>query len=132
VTTMPVFKIPIHFSYLVYLAKFSTPLARLYTRVAITMCRMTRTEPSLLLHPLDFMGIEDDTGLEFFPAMQMKTDKKLQLMNGFFDLLQQHFTPMTMGEYVDEVRHTPSLKLYKPVFAHDVADPPSMKDAAAE
>lgn len=132
VTTMPLFKIPIHFSYLVYLAKFSSPLARLYTRVAISMCRMTKTEPSLLLHPLDFMGIEDNTGLEFFPAMQMKTDKKLALMNGFFDLLQQHFTPMTMGEYIDDIRQTPTLKKYKPVFAHDVADSPSLKNATPE
>ena len=120
VTTMPVFKIPIHFSYLVYLASFSPALARLYTRTAITMCRLTRTEPSLLLHPLDFMGHEDDSDLAFFPAMNMATDKKIALMHDFFDLLEAHFTPMPIGQYIEQMGESPSLKSYAPKFAHDV------------
>ena len=120
VTTMPVFKIPIHFSYLVYLASFSPALARLYTRTAITMCRLTRTEPSLLLHPLDFMGYEDDSDLAFFPAMNMATDKKIALMHDFFDLLEMHFTPMPIGQYIEQMGESPSLRTYAPKFAHDV------------
>ena len=120
VTTMPVFKIPIHFSYLVYLASFSPALARLYTRTAITMCRITRTEPSLLLHPLDFMGGEDDTDLAFFPAMNMATDKKIDLMHGFFDLLEKHFTPMPIGQYIAQMDEANTLTQYTPKFAHDV------------
>lgn len=120
VTTMPLFKVPIHFSYLVYLAGFSPALARLYTRTAITMCRLTRTEPSLLLHPLDFMGREDDSDLAFFPAMNMATDTKIALMHGFFDLLEKHFTPMPIGEYIAQLDTTPSLTHYTPKFAHDM------------
>ena len=119
VTTMPIFKIPIHFSYLVYLAGFSPALAKLYTRVAITMCRLTRTEPSLLLHPLDFMGHEDDEDLKFFPAMNMATDKKIALMHEFFDLLEKHFQPMPIGQYVSEMRARSSLNQFTPSFAHD-------------
>ncbi len=121
VTTMPIFKIPIHFSYLVYLAGYSPALAKFYTRVAITMCRLTRTEPSLLLHPLDFMGHEDDEDLKFFPAMNMATDKKIALMHDFFDLLEKHFHPMPIGEYVAEMRSRESLNQFEPRFAHDIA-----------
>jgi len=119
VTTMPLFKVPIHFSYLVYLASYSAIAARLYTRKAILMCKATSTEPSLLLHPLDFMGVEDNTGLEFFPAMKMPVNKKLELMNDFFDLLKKSFTPVTTGEHVARSRSENSLKRYKPEFAHD-------------
>ena len=119
VTTMPWFKVPIHFSYLIYLASYSTLAARLYTRKAILMCRATGTEPSLLLHPLDFMGLEDNTGLEFFPAMKMPVAKKLALMDGFFSLLTHSFTPVPIGEHIDLIRSRQTLKRYKADFAHD-------------
>jgi len=68
VTTMPVFKVPIHVSYLLYLGCYSRFLAKLYWRFALTMCRVTGTE--LSLHPLDFMGCDDTDRLGFFPAMK--------------------------------------------------------------
>ena len=121
VTTMPVFKTPIHFSYLVYLGSYSQMLANLYTRISITMCRMTSTEPSLLLHPLDFMGVEDNTGLEFFPAMSMPVETKLELMDGFFSLLQKSFEPLPIGEYIASIHHRDTLPQFKATFAHDKA-----------
>ncbi len=60
VTTMPIFKAPIHVSYLLYLGQFSHFLAMSYFRNALRLCRLTGVEPSLLLHPLDFMGADDD------------------------------------------------------------------------
>jgi len=121
VTTMPVFKVPVHFSYLVYLASYSSPVASLYTSMAASMCRMTGTEPSLLLHPLDFMGAEDNTGLEFFPAMNMPVNKKLELMDGFFSRLQKSFRPVPMGEHIARIKAGENLKQYPAVFAHDKA-----------
>lgn len=117
VTTMPIFKTPIHFSYLIYLASFSRAVAKFYLRIAITMCRLTRTEPSLLLHPLDFMGGEDDRDLDFFPAMTMPLDKKLQLMDEFVELLLRYFTPVTMGEHIKLINESSSLKRYQPNFS---------------
>ena len=119
VSTMPAFKVPIHFSYLVYLASYSSALANLYTRMTIMMCRATRTEPSLLLHPLDFMGLEDKTGLEFFPAMSMPVNQKLELMDGFFTLLEKTFQPMPIGEFVASIDNRHELKHYKPSFPQD-------------
>lgn len=118
VTTMPVFKTPVHFSYLVYLASYSRTIARLYSRFANGMCRLTGTEPSLLLHPLDFLGAEDDSDLAFFPAMNMPIDKKLELMHGFFDLLLANFKPYPIGAYLAELEDVDSLKRYEPEFSH--------------
>lgn len=120
VTTMPLFKIPIHFSYLVYLGSFAGPLAKLYTRIAASLCRVTSTEPSLLLHPLDFLGSDDDSDLGFFPGMNMHSEKKLELMDNFFDIFSNHFEPVTMGEHISRVRESAdSLKSFEPTFAHD-------------
>lgn len=119
VTTMPLFKTPIHFSYLVYLGGYSKALANLYTRMSIGMCRLTSTEPSLLLHPLDFMGLEDKTGLEFFPAMSMPVEKKLAMMDGFFAMLQRTFEPLPIGEFMSTMGTGESLTQYKATFAHD-------------
>ncbi|MEM7260318.1 MAG: polysaccharide deacetylase family protein, partial [Pseudomonadota bacterium] len=119
VTTMPLFKTPIHFSYLVYLGGYSKVLANLYTRMSIGMCRVTSTEPSLLLHPLDFMGLEDETGLEFFPAMSMPVEEKLELMDGFFAMLQGSFDPLPIGEFMTSMGSGENLTQYKATFAHD-------------
>ncbi len=117
VTTMPVFKTPIHFSYLTYLGMFSETLAMAYLNVAIAMCRLTGTEPSMLLHPLDFLSGADDTDLVSFPAMRMPLAKKLRLMGVFVDRLSEHFTPVTMGRHIDSIASGRALKGYAPTFS---------------
>lgn len=114
VTTMPLFKVPIHFSYLLYLGTYSPALSRAYLRFALSMCRITGTEPSLLLHPLDFVGGDEETELAFFPAMGMETEKKLALMAKFFDLIREHFRPVTMGEHIARIAGRPGLRTLQP------------------
>ena len=41
VTTLPIFKVPLHVSYLLYLSSFSPALASRYFKTAIRMCRMS-------------------------------------------------------------------------------------------
>jgi hypothetical protein len=72
VTTLPIFKLPFHISYILYIYKFSPALARSYFKAAMLLCRLTRTNPSLLLHPLDFLGGDDIQELAFFPAMNLR------------------------------------------------------------
>jgi hypothetical protein len=67
VTTMPVFKIPFHQSYLLFISNISTGLMKFYLRFAIMMCKVTRTQPSYLLHPLDLIGKDVVPELAFFP-----------------------------------------------------------------
>ena len=69
VTTMPLFRTPIHLSYVHYLATFSERAASAYFGLAMSLCRWRGVSPSLLLHPTDVLGAEDTPELHFFPAM---------------------------------------------------------------
>ena len=101
VTTMPLTKVPIHLSYLLYLARFSRFAARRYFRTALWMCEQSGTEPSILLHPLDFLGGDDDGDLSFFPAMDRLSTWKLDLLREFFAMLSARFDVLPMGQYAD-------------------------------
>jgi peptidoglycan-N-acetylglucosamine deacetylase len=103
VTTMPIFKVPIHASYVLFLAGFSTFLAKSYFRTALWLCRRFGVGPSLLLHPLDFMGVEDKTGLDFFPAMRAPYAPKCELMGWLLDQMQRHYRVVPMAEHAAAV-----------------------------
>lgn len=91
VTTMPLFRVPIHQSYLLFLASRSRRLALGYLRRALELCRLRRVEPSFLLHPLDFLGGDREQRLGFFPAMQLATEQKLELFDLVLAELRRHF-----------------------------------------
>ena len=103
VTTMPLFRLPIHASYVIYLGKFSRPLALSYFKLALWLCRITRTQPSLLLHPLDFIGREDNKSLAFFPGMSLSRERKLSLLSAMLGLLSAAFEVVPMGEHARSV-----------------------------
>ncbi|MBL8816749.1 MAG: polysaccharide deacetylase family protein [Planctomyces sp.] len=103
VTTMPVFKVPIHASYILYLATFSQLLAKAYWKFALTMCRVSGVGPSLLLHPLDFMGCDDDRELSFFPAMNRPAEPKIELTRWMIQELQKHYEVVPMKEHAAAV-----------------------------
>ena len=104
VTTMPLFKVPIHASYILFLGNFSYGLAMMYFRFALMMCRLTGTQPSILLHPLDFIGCDDTTALSFFPAMRTESAKKIRVMDGMFRILAKNYKIVTMAEHAEHVQ----------------------------
>ena len=99
VTTVPIMRVPFHVSYILYLSEFSRSLALLYFRAALEMCRWTGTQPSLLLHSLDFLDGEEVRELSFFPGMKLPLEKKLDLVNELLDLYCRTFTVVTMREH---------------------------------
>jgi peptidoglycan-N-acetylglucosamine deacetylase len=108
VTTMPWFKIPFHVSYLLYLSLYSPALAMLYLRFAIFMCKLTGVQLSLLLHPLDFMGCDDNIPeMAFFPAMNLPVQRKLKFLQRVFKMLNQHFTIVTMQQHAEAIAQQP-------------------------
>lgn len=114
VTTMPLFKVPIHASYVLYLSTFSQALALTYVRFTIMMCKLTGTRPSILLHPLDFIGSDDTEALSFFPAMRVKAAPKIETMSKTFDLLAKSFQLVPMQEHAaweQQRKSMPSRKL---------------------
>ena len=103
VTTMPIVKMPFHLSYLLYLSRFSLPLMKSYLTLALTLCRVTGTQPSFLLHPLDLLGGEQVPALSFFPGMDVSASQKLQILRTVLDLVAQSFDLVPTSTYVDSI-----------------------------
>ncbi|MDE2483402.1 MAG: polysaccharide deacetylase family protein [bacterium] len=99
VTTMPGARVPIHFSYLHYLERLSPRAAERYFVTALALCRITRTQPSLLLHPLDFLGGDDVPSLRFFPGMDRSGAEKLAATERFVRILAERFAITTVAEH---------------------------------
>jgi peptidoglycan/xylan/chitin deacetylase (PgdA/CDA1 family) len=117
VTTMPFLRIPIHLSYLIYLAKYSVHAARSYFRFALHLCRISGTSPSVLLHPLDFLGAEDCPELRFFPGMDLAAQRKLALASELLALLADRYEIVTMREHVRRATDGGlQLPMMRPVF----------------
>ena len=116
VTTLPIFKAPAHVSYLLYLSCFSTRLALTYFRAFIELCKLTGTGPSLLLHPLDFLGSDDTSDLSFFPAMKIPSERKLRVVSKVLKMLTDNFNVLSLREHADRVAKESSLTLVEPSF----------------
>lgn len=99
VTTFPVIRVPIHLSYVMYLAGFSTVLAHTYFNTALWTCRLFGVEPSILLHPLDFLGGEDVPRLQFFPSMRMSSQQKIAIVERCLDSMVHLFDVRSVGEH---------------------------------
>jgi hypothetical protein len=100
VTTMPWFRVPIHVSYLLYLATYSPAVARAYFSTAMHLCGLNGVQPSLLLHPLDFLGGDDDQDLSFFPAMNMNGRFKVDFVSGVLEQYAAKFEVLPLVEHV--------------------------------
>jgi hypothetical protein len=99
VTTMPISRAPIHMSYIAYLQQYSHRLASAYLRLSLLLCRMTGVEPSYLLHPSDFLGCDDNIGIDFFPGMRVPARDKLAMTSEVISRLKKSWRVVTMQEH---------------------------------
>lgn len=111
VTTMPILRVPIHLSYLICLALISPALARQYFKTALWLCRLTGTQPSLLLHPTDFLSNDDTKDLAFFPGMNWPSIKKIKLVGEIIDVFRQHFSVVTLRQHAREAAQSENLRV---------------------
>ncbi|QEG01012.1 Polysaccharide deacetylase [Stieleria maiorica] len=107
VTVMPLIRTPIHFSYFTFLASVSKLAARTYLSNAFRLCRWTGTTPSLLLHPPDVLGREDDADMAYFPGMKLPRADKLELVRWALRLYARTFHVQTM---IDQLRLLRSIR----------------------
>jgi hypothetical protein len=107
---MPVLRVPIHVSYLVYLAERSPRAAQGYFRGALALCRRLSVEPSILLHPLDFLGSDDLEELSFFPGMAMPSWRKQELLDRVLADLTKRFGVVSLLEHVTALERRDSLR----------------------
>ena len=99
VTTVPGLKVPFHFSYLHWLAGFSEALARAYFATALRCCDAAGVAPSLLMHPLDFLGRDDVSDLAFFPGMDQTGAEKVDRMHRLLASLSDRYAVHAMGDF---------------------------------
>jgi hypothetical protein len=106
VTTFPVVKLPIHFSYVLYAAMKAPWLAIPYFRSALLACRAFGISPSLLLHPLDFLDGDDVATLAFFPAMKMPKAQKLDVLDRALRVYRELFDVVAVGEHAAAIERS--------------------------
>jgi len=107
VTTMPLARTPIHVTYLTFLAQKSPRLASAYLAAAIRLCRMRGVAPVMLLHPLDFLGPEDEPELSFFPGMKLGLAAKQALLVKLVEKMRAGFELATTGRQASAWRANP-------------------------
>lgn len=120
ITTMPLLRVPIHMTYLHFLSQFSRVLAKAYFHLALGLCRLTGRPPSMLLHPLDFLGVDDEPELAFFPGMRLRRQRKLELVEHVVTALAKRYQVVPLGEQARAVRVAAGLS---PVPPESVAAP---------
>lgn len=104
VTTMPFFRVPIHLSYLITAHQINPRLAGVYERMALRLCRLSGTQPSILMHPLDLIDTADAPGLEFFPAAEFPAARKTAIAERLIRRLQESFTLVGTGVHAEKLR----------------------------
>jgi peptidoglycan-N-acetylglucosamine deacetylase len=99
VTTIPILKLPFHMSYLLYLSNISFGLMKLYLNSATSLCKVTNTPISFLLHPLDIIGGDQLTKLSFFPGMNVHSERKVRIFREVISLLKGKYNLVNMSEF---------------------------------
>jgi peptidoglycan-N-acetylglucosamine deacetylase len=102
VTTLPGLKVPFHVSYALYLSVVSPALGTAYFSSALRLCRLAGVAPSVLLHPLDFLGKEDVPELAFFPAMGLPAARKLAFVERLLGMLVAAHRVVPLGVHARE------------------------------
>lgn len=98
VTTMPLLRLPFHMTYLLFLRQKLGPVWRVYFRMALALCRMRGVAPSMLLHPLDFLGNEDEPDLSFFPGMKLARADKLAVVDEALRLISARWRVVALSD----------------------------------
>jgi len=122
VTTMPVTRVPIHVSYVLYLAGLSNAAAHQYFANALRLCRARGVEPSILLHPLDFLGADDVDALGFFPGMAMSGAHKRTVVRACLAELARQFRVLPVGEHATLAMARPGLAVVSAARATPVLE----------
>lgn len=101
VTTMPVFKIPFHLSYLLFISSYSMWAMKAYLSFSLFLCKLTKTSPSVLLHPLDLISGDKIPQLAFFPGMNIPTEKKVEVFKYALSRIKKSFDILPMLDFAN-------------------------------
>ena len=85
-----------------------------YLQTAVSLCKLTKTEPSFLLHPLDIIGGDLIPDLKFFPGMELSSSYKLDLFEMVIEKMKDNFKLLNMSDHariIIERKNTPRRNL---------------------
>ncbi len=97
VTVMPLLRLPVHWTYLHFIADRSVRLAESYLAAHLSLLRSRGPAPMLLLHATDFLGADDPVAPRFVPGMRRSAAAKLDFLTTTLARYQQHFTLGPVG-----------------------------------
>jgi hypothetical protein len=120
VTMIPVARAPFHLTYLAFLATHSNAAATAYWKAALTACRTFAVQPSVLLHPLDFLGSDDLDILSRFPGMKLPSERKLAIVDMVLSDLARTHRVLTMRAHTSELKAR-NMTQRQPSFEADAA-----------
>ncbi len=103
ITTFPIVKVPLHFTYLLYLSKYEKVMYA-YLRFALALCRRLDTGLSFLLHPTDLLDEQQVPELSFFPGMNISKSKKLAFFNNVLRMISERFHPVSMSAHCEAIQ----------------------------
>jgi len=112
VSTFPVIKTPIHFTYLLFLSR-SEKLMYAYLKAALAMSARLGTGLSFLLHPTDLLDLEQVPELSFAPGMDIHRSKKLEIFNNVINMISERFNPVNMSTHLEAIRKDKSITVVK-------------------
>lgn len=101
VTTIPLLRTPFHLSYVLWLSGRSRFLARRYLGLGLSLCKLTRTPPSYLLHSLDFVGHGEHHDLDFFPGMDLPYEHKAAVIEELLARLARGFAVQPLAPFAE-------------------------------
>lgn len=109
VTTLPLLRLPIHMTYINFIADRSPALARTYFKLALALCKIRGVSPSLLLHASDFLGHDDDFELHIIPGMRRSAAEKIALLDELLHHCQQHYSLMPLAQFAEQLGNAAAL-----------------------
>lgn len=104
VSTIPGIRAPFHLTYVMFLATRSPALANSYFSNALRVCSCVGVSPSILLHPTEFIGVEDTSAMSFFPGMGLPRNVKLGVVDAALQSLKRRFDVVTMSAHADAAK----------------------------
>lgn len=110
VTTCPIVRFPIHLTYVMYLAELSPRLAGAYFKSALSLCRRFQIEPSILVHPIEFVTGRDIPSLIAFPGMRIGAHDKQAVLEGCLDYLQDNWSVVSLERHAMAVAQRKDLR----------------------
>lgn len=114
VTTVPGVRVPLHATYLFFLAERSPALARGYFRIALAACRAAGVAPSFLLHPTDLLDAGDRAALPYFPGMGLSAGDKRSLLDFCLAGLADRYALGTVGRHAVAASADPAIRTRTP------------------